>query len=48
MHQAGDRFDWVILDTPPIVLMPDGSLLAAMVDTSVLVIAGREDPGDGD
>jgi capsular exopolysaccharide synthesis family protein len=44
MQQAGERFDWVILDTPPIVLLPDGSLLAAMVDTSLLVVAAGRTP----
>ena len=44
MKQAGERFDWVILDTPPIVLLPDGSLLAAMVDTSLLVVAAGRTP----
>ena len=39
---AGSRYDWVILDTPPVTLLPDASLLAAMVDVAVLVIgAGR-------
>lgn len=39
---AGSRYDWVILDTPPVTLLPDASLLAAMVDVAVLVVgAGR-------
>lgn len=39
---AASRYDWVILDTPPVTLLPDASLLAAMVDVAVLVIgAGR-------
>jgi protein-tyrosine kinase len=44
MQQASERFDWVILDTPPIVLLPDGSLLGAMVDTSLLVVAAGRTP----
>jgi protein-tyrosine kinase len=42
LQEVSERFDWVILDTPPIGLLPDGSLVAAMVDTVVLVVgAGR-------
>jgi capsular exopolysaccharide synthesis family protein len=29
---ASQQFDWIILDTPPVGLMPDANLLAAMVD----------------
>lgn len=42
LQMAADRFDWVILDTPPVAFLPDGHLLSAMVDTVVLVVvAGR-------
>jgi protein-tyrosine kinase len=42
IREAADRFDWVILDTPPLALLPDANLLAAMVDVAVVVIgAGR-------
>jgi capsular exopolysaccharide synthesis family protein len=44
MQQAVSRFDWVILDTPPIALLPDGSLVANMVDTVLLVVAARRTP----
>jgi protein-tyrosine kinase len=36
---AAREFDWVILDTPPVGLLPDAGLLASMVDTVVLVVA---------
>lgn len=40
--EASDRFDWVVLDTPPVAILPDANLVAAMVDVVVLVIdAGR-------
>jgi Mrp family chromosome partitioning ATPase len=40
--EAADRYDWVIIDTPPLALLPDANLLADMVDAAVLVIgAGR-------
>jgi capsular exopolysaccharide synthesis family protein len=42
LEKAAANFDWVIVDTPPVVLLPDTNLLAAMVDASVLVIhAGK-------
>lgn len=40
--EASRRFDWVVIDTPPVGLLTDASLFSAMVDTVVLVIeAGR-------
>jgi capsular exopolysaccharide synthesis family protein len=40
--EASEAFDWVIIDTPPIVLLPDAHILASMVDTALLVVrAGR-------
>jgi capsular exopolysaccharide synthesis family protein len=36
---ASKEFDWVILDTPPVGLLPDAGLLAGMVDTVVLIVA---------
>lgn len=38
LDKAAAHFDWVIVDTPPVVLLPDTNLLAAMVDVAVLVI----------
>lgn len=40
--EASSRFDWVIIDTPPVTLLPDANLLTAMVDGVVLVIAAGE------
>jgi len=40
--EASEQFDWVILDTPPVAILPDANLVAAMVDVIVLVVdAGR-------
>ncbi|MEQ1731368.1 MAG: CpsD/CapB family tyrosine-protein kinase [Vicinamibacterales bacterium] len=44
IQQASQRFDWVILDTPPVAFLPDGHLLSAMVDTVVLVVAAGRTP----
>ena len=44
IKEASTRFDWVIIDTPPIGLMSDASLLAALADGVLLVIgAGTTD-----
>lgn len=32
------RFDWVVVDTPPIVLFPDAGLFADRLDTCVMVV----------
>ena len=40
--EAASRFDWVIIDTPPVGLLPDAQLLAQLADGVLLVIgAGR-------
>jgi protein-tyrosine kinase len=35
---ASAKFDWVVIDTPPVVLLSDANVLAEMVDGVVLVI----------
>ncbi len=39
VKSAGDGFDWVIVDTPPVGLLTDANLLAGMVDAVVMVVA---------
>ncbi len=42
IQEAAAKFDWVVIDTPPVGLLPDAHLLAAMVHVAVLVVrAGR-------
>jgi len=41
---AATEFDWVIIDTPPVGILPDANLLAAMVDTVILVVAAGGTP----
>jgi protein-tyrosine kinase len=42
LEELSAKFDWVVVDTPPVVLLPDTNLLAGMVDVAVLVVrAGR-------
>jgi protein-tyrosine kinase len=44
LEEASARFDWVLLDTPPIALISDAQLLAALVDGVILVVgAGSTD-----
>jgi capsular exopolysaccharide synthesis family protein len=38
IDEARETFDWVIVDTPPVVLLTDANLLSAMVDGVVLVV----------
>jgi receptor protein-tyrosine kinase len=38
LEQASASFDWVVLDTPPVTLLSDTPLLAAMVDVAIMVI----------
>jgi capsular exopolysaccharide synthesis family protein len=44
LRQAGSSYDWVVIDTPPVGLMPDAKILAAMVDVAMLVIAAGQTP----
>jgi receptor protein-tyrosine kinase len=41
LTEAGEGFDWIVIDTPPVVLLPDANLLAAMVDTAILVVGAN-------
>ncbi len=42
LAEAAARFDWVIVDTPPVGLLADANLLGKMVDVALLVVdAGR-------
>jgi capsular exopolysaccharide synthesis family protein len=44
IQEAREAFDWVIIDTPPVGLLPDANLLAAMVDGAVLVVRANTTP----
>ena len=44
LDEARDVFDWIIIDTPPVALMPDANLLAAMVDAAVLIVKAGSTP----
>lgn len=44
LDEARDNFDWVVVDTPPIAILPDANLLSAMIDTALLVVSARSTP----
>jgi protein-tyrosine kinase len=44
VEDAAGRYDWIILDTPPLMMLPDAHLLAAMAEAIVLVIAAGRTP----
>jgi Mrp family chromosome partitioning ATPase len=37
-------FEWVIIDTPPVGLLPDANLLASFADGAVVVVGAGETP----
>jgi capsular exopolysaccharide synthesis family protein len=38
VDEARKSFDWVILDTPPVALLTDASLMSSMTDGAILVV----------
>jgi protein-tyrosine kinase len=46
VQEARNTFDWVILDTPPVALLTDASLVSAMTDGALLVVKAGETPSD--
>lgn len=44
LSEAAATFDWTVIDTPPVGLLPDAHLLAGMVDTALLVIRAGSTP----
>lgn len=46
IDEARHAFDWVIIDTPPVGLLSDANLLAAMVDGAVIVVKAGSTPYD--
>ena len=44
VEQCATAFDWVLLDAPPVGLMPDGNVLARLAKAVVFVIAADVTP----
>jgi capsular exopolysaccharide synthesis family protein len=44
LDEAKEMFDWVIIDTPPLMLLPDAHLLSFLIDGAVLVVKANSTP----
>jgi len=44
IDECAAQFDWVLIDTPPIGILPDASVLARLVDGVIFVIRAGETP----
>jgi capsular exopolysaccharide synthesis family protein len=44
IEEARGTFDWIIIDTPPLVLLPDANLLTSLVDAALLVVKAESTP----
>jgi protein-tyrosine kinase len=44
LEEAGAKFEWVIIDTPPVGLLTDAHLLTSVVDTVLLVVEAARTP----
>ena len=42
--QAKDEYDWIIIDSPPSLGLPDASVLATLADGVVIVCSGDKTP----
>lgn len=44
LTDAANEFDWVVVDTPPVALLTDANLLAAMIDLALVVVSASTTP----
>jgi protein-tyrosine kinase len=44
LEECGRRFDWVLIDTPPVGVLPDAQLLARLVGAVIVVIGAGKTP----
>jgi Mrp family chromosome partitioning ATPase len=44
LDDVAGRFDWVLLDTPPVGLLPDAQVLGRLVQAAVFVIRAGVTP----
>jgi capsular exopolysaccharide synthesis family protein len=44
LEEARQNFDWVLLDTPPVALLSDASLLSSMTDGVIIVVKAGQTP----
>jgi capsular exopolysaccharide synthesis family protein len=45
LEQARSSYDYILLDTPPLLLVPDGRLVSQWIDRFLLVVAAHRTPG---
>jgi Mrp family chromosome partitioning ATPase len=46
LQEFSAQYDWVIVDTPPVAMLPDAPLLTASVDRVLIVIEAGRTPYD--
>ncbi len=44
INEARKQFDWIIIDTPPVALLTDANLMAAMTDGALIVVKAGQTP----
>lgn len=44
IEEARESFDWIIIDTPPLMALADAHLLSSLVDAAVLVVKANSTP----
>ena len=44
IQEAAARFEWVIIDTPPVGFLSDANLLGAMADAALFVVRAGKSP----
>jgi capsular exopolysaccharide synthesis family protein len=44
VNEAAARFDWVVVDTPPVGFLSDANLLVAMVNAAIFVVRAGKSP----
>ena len=46
LHECEQRFDWVLIDTSPVAVLPDAQVLARLVGAVILVIGAGATPAE--
>ena len=46
VDEARSTFDWIVLDTPPLALITDANLVAAIADGALIVVKASKTPWD--
>ena len=44
IEEARNKFDWVIVDTPPVLILPDARVLVSTVDAVLFVVRANSTP----